>query len=102
MIKKIPNSFIIYGHEILVNFKDKLKSNNYGEYNDVLEEITLAKNIEVDGELIPLREEQIMTTFLHELMHCFQFHTKCTYDEQESQIYSGLMYEFLNTSKYDV
>lgn len=46
---KIPSSFIIYGHKILVNFKDKLKSNAYGEYNDVLEEITLAKNIEVDG-----------------------------------------------------
>ena len=99
---KIPSSFIIYGHEILVNFKDKLKSNDYGEYNDVLEEITLAKNIEVDGELIPLREEQIMTTFLHELFHCFQWHTKCEYNEQESQTYSGLMYEFFNTSNYDV
>ena len=49
---KIPDSFTIYGHTIYVIFKDKLKSNNYGEYNDVLEEITLARNIEVDGELI--------------------------------------------------
>lgn len=95
---KIPKQFILHGHTITVREVEKLKSNNYGEYDSVREQISIAHKIESDGELVELTQTQIEATFFHELLHAFQWHIKGETDELEAQAYAGLMLEFIRTS----
>jgi hypothetical protein len=95
----IPEKFIIHGHDIIVKVVDTLPNNEYGNYNHAKEEITIAKKIVDDNEVIELTPIQIEHTFIHELIHLFQFHVKGEFDEGEAQAYSGLLIEFLNTKK---
>ena len=99
---KIPEQFIIHGHIVKVIQKelDNADDNRYGYYNSVKEEIVVFRKVRSSGEPVALTETQIEATFLHELMHCFQWHIKGETDEQEAQSYSGVMLEFFKT-KYD-
>lgn len=96
---KIPKQFIIHGHTIKVIQKeiDNKEDNRYGYYDSVREEIIIFNKVRVDGEPVDLIDTQIQATFLHELVHCFQWHIKGQTDEWEAQSYSGLMVEFLQT-----
>lgn len=96
---KLPKSFVLHGHTIKVREVDKLKSNNFGHYDDAREEIVIAHKLEdADGELVTLSPEQIEHTFYHELFHVFQWHAKGETNESEAQSYAGLMLEFIKTS----
>ena len=99
---KIPEQFIIHGHIVKVIQKeiDTIGDNNYGYYDDVKEEIIIFRKVRSGEEPVTLTETQIEATFWHELIHCFQYHTKGEYNEQEAQSYSGLLIEFFKT-KYD-
>lgn len=96
---KIPKQFIIHGHTVKVIQKeiDSKEDNRYGYYDSVREEIIIFNKVRVDGEPVDLIDTQIQATFLHELIHCFQWHIKGQTDEWEAQSYSGLMVEFLQT-----
>lgn len=96
---KIPKQFIIHGHTVKVIQKeiDSKEDNRYGYYDSVREEIIIFNKVRVDGEPVDLIDTQIQATFLHELIHCFQWHIKGCTDEWEAQSYSGLMVEFLQT-----
>lgn len=98
MMIKIPKKFTIHCHEITVNIVPELEDGNYGEYNNIIEEIRIAENMREGSKLIPLSETQKLATFLHELIHCMEWHCGKPYDEQEAQSYSGMLLEFLNTS----
>lgn len=80
---KIPKQFIIHGHIIKVIQKeiDSSKDNRYGYYDSVKEEIVLFNKVKSDDEPILLTETQILATFLHKLMHSFQWHIKGETDE---------------------
>lgn len=96
---KIPKQFVIHGHTITVVQKeiDNKGDNRYGYYDSVREEIIVFRKVRVDDEPIEVTKIQMLATFLHELFHCFQWHIKGQTDEWESQSYSGLMIEFLQT-----
>ena len=96
---KIPKQFIIHGHTVKVIQRDidNKEDNRYGYYDSVREEIIIFNKVRVDGEPVDLGDTQIQATFLHELIHCFQWHIKGQTDEWEAQSYSGLMVEFLQT-----
>lgn len=96
---RIPKQFIIHGYTVKVIQKeiDSKEDNRYGYYDSVREEIIIFNKVRVDGEPVDLIDTQIQATFLHELIHCFQWHIKGCTDEWEAQSYSGLMVEFLQT-----
>ena len=96
---KIPKQFIIHGHTVKVIQRDidNKEDNRYGYYDSVREEIIIFNKVRVDGEPVDLGDTQIQATFLHELVHCFQWHIKGQTDEWEAQSYSGLIVEFLQT-----
>jgi hypothetical protein len=101
---KIPSKFEIFGQEITVEMVDDInKGKNYGVYSDAEKKITLAKKVLVDDDWIDLSEDQIMITFYHELVHCFQFYSGIGRDDEMSEImantYSGFIYEFVKTRK---
>ena len=96
---KIPKQFTIHGHTIKVIQKeiDSMNSNRYGYYNSMREEIVIFTHLWDCDEKVKLTETQLNATFLHEFIHCLQWHIKGETDEWEAQSYSGLIIEFLNT-----
>lgn len=64
---KIPKKFKIANNWITVNMVESLPNSNYGIYNDVKQEINIAKTVEIDDEVVQLTEEQILNTLMHEL-----------------------------------
>ena len=53
----------------------------------------------MDGELIPLTLIQIMTTFYHELFHCFEHFSGMDYKEQRVKLFSECMVQFIESKK---
>lgn len=96
----IPEKFKIAGFDIKVELVDKTDDNNFGNWNDVTNTITLAKNISLkNGELTSLTERQIQNTFFHELLHAFQFYCGKEYSEIECNVFANFMVEFLETKE---
>jgi hypothetical protein len=96
----IPEKFKIAGFDIKVELVDKTDDNNFGNWNDVTNTITIAKNISLkNGELTSLTERQIQNTFFHELLHAFQFYCGKEYSEIECNVFANFMVEFLETKK---
>jgi hypothetical protein len=97
---KLPKKFTINTQEIKVKVVDTLSESRYGEYNSINDTIQVAKRI-IDGDGIEyvLTEEQILNTFIHELLHAFQWHSKGETSEEESSTYAGYFVEFLKSTK---
>jgi hypothetical protein len=96
----IPEKFKIAGFDIKVELVDKTDDNNFGNWNDVTNTITVAKNISLrNGELTSLTERQMQNTFFHELLHAFQFYCGKEYSEIECNVFANFMVEFLETKK---
>lgn len=94
---KIPEKFTINGQEITVEIVDTLPEQKFGEYNCITEKIKLARHIRYDGYVNPLKEEQILNTFIHELLHAFQWHSQGDTSETESSTYAGYFVEFIKS-----
>ena len=94
----IPKSFKIANQTITVNVVDKIDGGSYGNFSDVINEINIAKNIEFNGKVYQLTEEQIENSFYHELWHSFQFYFCNKYDEAQAQVFANFMREFLSTN----
>lgn len=96
---RIPEKFTINTQEIKVEIVDTISDGCFGQYNDITDTIKLAKYVkDDDGERIALSEEQILNTFLHEMLHAFQWHSKGETSEVESSTYSGYFIEFIKSS----
>lgn len=97
----IPKEFTIHGHLIKVIYKDidDCFSNRYGYYDSIREEIVVFKKAWSSSDQVELTETQQFATFLHELIHCFQWHIKGETNECEAQSYAGLIIEYLNTKQ---
>lgn len=94
----IPNKFNCAGMSIKVTVEDKLLGNEYGTWSDVNNEIKLARTVEVEGTNVTLTEQQIINTFWHEVMHCFQFYFNNGCDETQAQVFANFMCEFINST----
>lgn len=95
---QIPKKFTINGQTVTVEVVDRLPSNNYGEYSDATEKVSIAKTIEENGRTIKLSHLQLENTFWHEVFHVFQFHGKGEFSESESSTYAGMMVELIHSS----
>lgn len=96
----IPESFTINSQEIKINVIKHLSNNNFGEYNCITDVVTIATHVEDDNkDLIALKEEQILNTLVHEVLHAFQWHSAGETDEVQSSTYAGYIIEFLKSTK---
>ena len=96
---KIPSTFTINSQEIKIELVDTLPDQNFGEYNCITDTIKIATHVEDDNkDLIKLKDEQVLNTVIHEILHCFQWHSKGEYSEEESNTYAGYFIEFFKSS----
>lgn len=96
----IPESFECAGHTIKVEMHDKLDNNRYGTFYDAPGVIKIAKTLSVeDYDTVELTEQQILNTFFHEVMHCFQFFAGEKYSETQAQTYANFMCELIKTKQ---
>lgn len=100
MLFKIPTYFTIHNHLIKVIKKeiDDKEENRFGYYDCVKEEIVIFEKVRSDGEPHILSEVQLECSFLHELIHCLQWHVKGMTNEQDAQSYAGLILEFIKSN----
>ena len=95
---QLPSEFKCAGNTIKVQLVEKTHNNNYGNWCDVTNTITIAKTIELeDKTVVRLTEDQITNTFWHELLHCFHFYFDNSYNEAQSQVYANFMCEYLKS-----
>ena len=96
---KIPKQFILHCHVINVIEKEyDTEGTRYGYYDSVREEIVIFNKIKINGDIIELSQVQIEASFMHELIHAIQWHSKGEFNEQEAQTYAELLLEFIKTS----
>ena len=108
--KVIPKTFTICCHPIKVIVKDEIVYHDenegdvhrYGQWNEVACTIELAKSITIDEDIepTPLTLIQIMTTFYHELFHCFEHFSGMNYEEQRVKLFSGCMIQFIESKLF--
>ncbi len=97
---KIPDKFTINSQEIKIEVVDTLPNQDFGDYNSITDVIRIATHVEDDNkDLIKLKDEQILNTLIHEVLHVFQWHSCGEYSEQESNTYAGYIIEFLKSTK---
>ena len=69
----IPKKFKVAGFDVTVELVDKTDDNNFGNWNDVTNTITIAKNISLkNGELTVLSERQMLNTFYIHYLNLYQ------------------------------
>lgn len=96
---KIPEKFTINSQEIKIEIVDIIADGLFGQYNSLTDTIKIAEYVRnEDGDKIKLTEEQILNTFIHELLHAFQWHSKGDTSETESSTYAGYFVEFIKSS----
>ena len=94
---KIPKKFKIANNWITVNVEEYLPNNDYGIYNDAKQLIRIAKTVTANDETIQLTEEQILNTFMHEFVHCMQFHFDNDVTEAQAQVFANFLCELFDT-----
>ena len=95
---QLPSEFKCAGNTIKVQLVEKEDNNNYGNWYDSTNTITIAKSIELeDKTVVRMTEDQLTNTFWHELIHCFQFYFDNSYNEAQSQVYANFMCEYLKS-----
>lgn len=96
----IPEKFECAGFVINVKIVDKLSNNEYGSYCDTTNTISIAKTIDVaDIGKVELTKQQMLNTFMHELVHVWQFYFDNHYDEAQAQVFANFICEFFKTIK---
>ncbi len=97
---KIPEKFTINSQEIKIEIVDRLSDQNFGEFNCITNVIKIAECVEDDNkDLIKLKDEQILNTLMHEILHAYQWYSTGEYDEPQSNTYAGYIVEFLKSTK---
>ena len=107
--KVIPQFFTICGEKIEVILKNDITvgeddemETRYGQWNEVLNTIELAKGVRIDGEeeATPVTLDRVQNTFAHECAHCWQFFNGYPYDEQQAQLLANFFREYETTKKF--
>lgn len=108
IFKVIPKSFVIYNTQVNVVLYDNITKGEgeyleprYGQWNEILLTIELAKGVRIDGEekVTYLTIEQIEIAFYHELLHSFEFFSAMDYDEHRTQLFANCLHQFQFTKK---
>jgi predicted Zn-dependent protease with MMP-like domain len=89
----IPKSFKVVNHTVNVSIEDRVTVENeevYGCWSAEKLEIKVALNI-YETEL---QQEQILNTYMHELIHCFIFFLGMEQDEMLAQGMANLFREY--------
>ena len=95
---QLPSEFKCAGNTIKVQLVEREDNNNYGNWCDATNTITIAKTVELeDKTVVRLAEDQMTNTFWHELIHCFQFYFDNSYNEAQSQVYANFICEYLKS-----
>ena len=90
----IPSTFTIGGQKFKVIIEDKVMIDNdevYGDFSYSPPEIHLAKTM--DGH--PIDQNQIVNTFRHELIHCFQYMFDNSSNEAMAQTFANFIDEYM-------
>lgn len=97
---RIPEKFTINSQEIKIEVVDRLQDQNFGEFNCITNVVKIAECVEDDNkDLIKLKDEQILNTLIHEILHAYQWYSTGEYDEPQSNTYAGYIVEFLKSTK---
>lgn len=97
---KIPSSFKIGGITYTVVYENLVHDGEYyGEFISVKQQIVLARKVIFDETEYEVSEEMKKQTFLHELIHCFQFSYGIDYDEIQANNYANFLLEFINSKE---
>lgn len=97
---KIPEKFTINSQEIKIELVDRLSDQDFGEFNCITNVIKIAECVEDDNKnLIKLKDEQILNTLIHEILHAYQWYSSGEYNEAQSNTYAGYFVEFLKSTK---
>ena len=91
----LPSKFKIANHEIIVNIVEHAADEDFGNFDSATNTITVAKFI----DKVKLTDEQVLNTFYHELIHCFQFYFDNSSSEAQAQCYANFIREFLSTKE---
>lgn len=89
----IPHSFKCGNNTITVEIKDIIGA-DYGRFIDAKNLIELAVKLRLDNEEVELNKNQILTSYYHELMYCWDFYYDCSYSEAHAQSMANLMLEY--------
>lgn len=95
-ITDIPKKFTIANNVITVELVDELEGGEYGLYKDSTNTIKVARTVDGDA----LNDEQILNTFIHELIHVFQFYFDNNFDEAQAQCFANFIREFEKSKTY--
>lgn len=95
----IYKKFKIAGQWITTEVVDQLEGGDYGNFNDAKNLILIAKNVEIDDELVKLTRLQMESTWYHEVFHAFQFYFNNEYSEAQAQVYSNFVTELLSSGE---
>lgn len=97
--KLVPSKFRIACEEYTVVIDEK--GEDYGSFCDSTNEIRLSLNIyEGDNKWTEVSKTKFMSTWYHELGHCFNYYWNTETDEGFAQAFSAFMMEF-NETKQD-
>lgn len=96
---RIPTKFTINTQPITVLFVDTLPDEKFGEFDAVLNTITIANRVKHNDTTYELTEAQRLNTFFHEVLHAFQWYSTGEFSEQESCTYASYLVEFLKSIK---
>lgn len=97
---KIPEKFTINSQEIKIELVDRLSEQNFGEFNCITNVIKIAECVEDDNkDLVKLKDEQILNTLMHEILHAYQWYSSGEFNETQSNTYASYFVEFLKSTK---
>lgn len=102
----IPNKFNLLGQEIIVVIDSQYcyDNNCIGKFFPYENKIVLADKYKTKRTWRKYKEDIIYNTFLHELVHCFLYHTGHTdlwLDEVLVTSLAGMIQQWVTSSKYD-
>ena len=98
----IPSKFNCAGMGIKIEVVDKLQDQDFGEFNCITNVIKIAEYVENDNkDLVKLKDEQILNTLIHEILHAYQWYSTGEYDEIQANTIAGYITEFLKIRKFN-
>ena len=101
-IALIPKEFVINGSKYyvkLVNSSENDLDGNYGDFSNLTHELRIALNAKLDNKKIPIRDDEVLKTYLHELGHCFNYYYNSEVSEEFANAFSNFMYDYLHTKE---
>jgi len=97
---QIPKSFKIGGQQFKVTLQDLVDDGvNYGDFSYCPPEIRIATKYKDGSKLKEIPRNQIENTFLHELIHVWQYMSTSETDEVEASTFAAFWCEFNETSE---